>query len=183
MSTSLAILTSKLEQLCDEVDDSDVIPSDLIERFASAQMEHAQKCDAYVAVIKGIQHNAAYYSMRAEQLNKRAKTCERIEKAIKERLLYMIQENPGITFKSTDGDKLAARDNQEALKHDIPVRSRSYSNIIEGSETFLASQDLLQFVDVVEFSCLNTAKVKEYLQAGKTLSWARLTRSQHLRLT
>jgi flagellar motility protein MotE (MotC chaperone) len=181
MTTSLSVLTSQLESLCDEVDESDSLPSDLLERFAGAQLQHAQKCDAYVAVIRGLQHNAAYYSVRAEQLSRRAKTCERVEKAIKERLLFLINENPGITFKSTDGDKIAARDNQEALKHDVPVRNRSYSNIIEDGNFFLEDEKL-QFVDVVSFNCLNTAKVKEHLQSGKTLSWARLTRSQHLRI-
>jgi hypothetical protein len=182
MTTSLSALTSKLESLCDEVDESDTIPEDLIERFAGAQLQHAQKCDAYVAVIRGLQHNAAYYSVRAEQLSRRAKTCERVEKAIKERLLFLINENPGITFKSTDGDKIAARDNQEALKHDVPVRSRSYSNIIDNVHS-MSVNDILQFVDVVTFHCLNTAKVKEHLQKGKELSWAKLVKSKHLRIT
>jgi len=182
MSTTLALLTSNLEALCDEVDESDSLPSDLLERFAGAQLQHAQKCDAYVAVIRGLQHNAAYYSTRAEQLSRRAKTCERVEKAIKERLLFLINENPGISFKSTDGDKIAARDNQEALKHYIPVRNRSYSNIIDNVHS-MSVNDILQFVDVVTFHCLNAAKVKEHLQSGKDLSWARLTKSQHLRIT
>lgn len=182
MTTSLSALTSKLEQLCDEVDDSDEIPKDLIERFADAQLSHAQKCDAYVAVINGLKHNGAYYSERSKQLARRAKTCERVEKAVKDRLLFLINANPGISFLGTDGDKIAVRDNPESLQHDIPTHNRSYSNIID-SIAELSYDEVLEYVDVVTFNCLNTEKLKSDLKTGKEISFARLTRGQSLRIS
>jgi Siphovirus Gp157 len=180
---TLATLTQQLEALCDEVDDCmDELPAELLERFASAKLSHAQKCDAYVAAIKGLQHNAAYYSARAEQLSKRAKTCERIERAIKDRLVYTINANPNLVFKSTDGDKLAVRNNPESLSLSVPLRSRSFSNVIE-NVVEMNYPDIPEYLDIAQVPILNTAKVKAFLQSGGELSFAKLETKQHLRVT
>lgn len=177
--TSLATLTYKLENLCERIDNGDDIPEDLLAEFASAQMEHEQKVSAYVSVIDVMKRNAAYYSARAEILNRRAKTCERVEKAIKDRLVYQIDSNPDLPWKSLEGDKLRAQKNNESLTIDVPLDKRYISNVLTD-----ISDVELEFVTVSKFYCVNTEAVKNYLKTGKTLNWARLeSKGKHLRIS
>lgn len=190
LSQQFATLKGQLESLWDDLEESSgEIPEDILERLLSArfskesaELSHAQKCDAYVGIIKNLQHDAAYYSSRAELLNRRAKTCERIEKAIKDRLIYTINQNPNLVFKGTDGDKLTVWQNQESLKLTVPLSKRSYSNVVD-SVVELSYKEMLEFIDVVQVATLNTTKVKEHLKAGNKLSFATLERGEHLRLT
>lgn len=184
MST-LATLTSTIENLCAEIDDvmDGVIPEDLLERFADAQLAHAEKVSAYVGAVKALQYNAAYYSDRAELLKRRAKTCERVEKAIKDRLTYQIQMHPDMPWRNKEGDKIALRKSPESLVCDIKTYSRSFSNVID-SVVELGYSDMLEFVDVVQVATLNKDKVKNYLKAGNSLPWARLENNHvHIRIT
>lgn len=183
--TTLATLTQSIENLCYEIEDvgDGAIPDDLLERFTSAQMAHADKVSAYVGAVKSLQYNAAYYSDRAELLKRRAKTCERIEKAIKDRLMYQIQANPNLSFKSAEGDKIALRKSPESLVCDIPTASRTFSNVID-SIVDLDHEDVLRFVDVLQVTVLNKEKVKQVLKDGRELSWARLKDDNlHVRFT
>lgn len=183
--TTLATLTQAIENLCYEIEDvgDGAIPDDLLERFTSAQMAHADKVSAYVGAVKSLQYNAAYYSDRAELLKRRAKTCERIEKEIKERLVYQIQTHPDLPFKSAEGDKIALRKSHESLVCDIKTYSRSFSNVLDNIVE-LSYDDVLQFTDVVQVLCLNKEKVKEHLKSGYELKWARLKDDNvHVRFT
>lgn len=183
MST-LATLTQTIENLCHEIDDvmDGQIPDDLLERFTNAQMAHADKVSAYVGAVKSLQFSQAYYSDRAELLKRRAKTCERIEKSIKDRLVYQIQTHPDLPWRNKEGDKIALRKSPESLVCDIPTFSRTFSNIIDGVVD-LSHYELMQFVDVLQVTVLNKEKVKQELKAGRQLSWARLKDDQvHIRI-
>lgn len=179
MST-LATLTQQLETLCDEIDAVDgKIPEDILERFTSLQATHQEKCAAYVAVIGSLQHNAAYYSMRAELLKRRAKTCERVEKAIKDRLVWQLTNQPNIPYVSRDGDKITLRDSPESLELKIKTSSRSISRVLDSEFDAIPAE----FIDVVVLKTLNTEKVKKHLQDGNKLDWAELKQDKHIRIT
>jgi len=178
--TTLATLTQQLEALCDEIDEvGGEIPGDLLERFADIKASHEQKCGAYIAVINTLQKNSAYYSMRAELLKRRAKTCENVEKAIKNRLVYQLTNEPNISYVSKDGDKISLRDSPESLELKIKLSSRNVSRVIE----FEHDEIPPEFCDLVVLKTVNTDKVKQYLKSGKKLDWAELKRDKHIRIT
>lgn len=176
---TLATLTQQLEALCDEIDSVDgAIPEDILERFTSLQATHQEKCAAYVAVIGSLQHNAAYYSARSELLKRRAKTCERVEKAIKDKLVWQLTNNPNIPYVSPDGDKIRLANSPESLELKVKTSSRSISRVIDYFDDIP-----LEFIDVVTLRTLNTDKVKQYLKDGNKLDWAELKTNKHIRIT
>lgn len=178
--TTLATLTQQLESLCDEIDEvGGEIPQDLLDRFADIKASHEQKCGAYVAVINTLQKNAAYYSMRAELLKRRAKTCENVEKAIKDRLVYQLTNEPNISYVSKDGDKISLRDSPESLELKVKLSNRSVSRVLE----FELEEIPVEFYDLVVLKTLNTEKVKKHLQTGNKLDWAELKKNKHIRIT
>lgn len=176
MST-LAVLTSQLEDLCDEVGLSSEIPLDLIERFADAKMAHAEKVGAYVHVIETLKKNAEFYETRAKVLMHRAKVSERLEKEIKERLKYQVENNPNLPWKSDEGDKIGVRKNPESLKLDVQVSHRHVNNVLSEHEAIP-----VEFITINTFYSLNTDAVRQFLKNGGTLSWARLEQGTHLRI-
>lgn len=179
MST-LAVLTNQLEQLCDEIDAAqDVIPEDLLDRFADAKAAVEVKCSAYIGALRTLQHNAAFYSERADLLKRRAKTCERIEKAIKDRLLWQLSTFPDVPYKSVEGDRIALRDNPESLELKILTSSRSFNKVIDAVD---ADKVPAEFLDLVTVTCLNTDKLKAALKEGLKLDWAALRRGKHVRI-
>lgn len=180
MST-LATLTHKLEELCERLENGEELGDDLLQEFADAKLERAQKLSAYSSVIEVIKRNAAFYSERAEQLNRRAKTCERLEKAIKERLCFQIVQNQDLPWVSSEGDKFKAQKNQESLKVFKNLEKRSYSNILASNDEL---KDIdMSFLNVVQLVTLNTDAVKQHLKSGKELPWAKLDSSGfHLRV-
>lgn len=180
MST-LATLTQQIEALCNEIDEvGGEIPADLLERFADIKASHEQKCGAYVAVISALHHNSAYYHNRAEILKRRANTCDRVEKAIKNRLVYQLTNEPNVPYVSKDGDKITLRDSPESLDLKILTRTRSFSNVLDSWYPKIIQPE---FIDVVTLNCINTDKVKKFLQAGGKLDWAELKRDKHIRIT
>lgn len=179
--TTLATLTQQFEALCDKIDSNDgLVPEDLLELFTDLQASHQEKCSAYVALLKVSQMNAAYYSARAEQLKQRAKMCETVEKSLKERLKYNLEQSPDLPWKTADGDRISLRDSPESLNLKILTSTRSFSKVIE---PICLDQVPLEFIDVVTIKCLNTEKVKKHLQAGNELDWAELKRDKHVRVT
>lgn len=178
--TTLAVLTNQLEQICDEIDLSqDVIPEDLLDRFADAKAAVEVKCSAYIGALRTLQHNAAFYSERAELLKRRAKTCERVEKAIKDRLLWQLTTYPDIPYKSAEGDRITVRDNPESLDLKILTSSRQFNKVIESID---ADKVPPEFVDLVTVRCLNTDRLKAALKDGLKLDWAELRRGKHVRI-
>lgn len=166
--TTLNDINQQFELLCELVDKQEgVLPNDLLERFAETSLEHTKKIDAYLAVLDRCRIDSAYYSERSETLLRRAKTCEKVEKAIKERLKDMIIAHPDLPWKSSDGDKLRVQDSPEAL-------------VIEQETDFLISMVPTKYVKII--SKLDREKVKEDLKNGVILEWARLERGTHLRI-
>lgn len=178
--TTLAVLTNQLEQLCDEIDAAqDAIPEDLLDRFADAKAAVEVKCSAYIGALRALQHNAAFYSERAELLKRRAKTCERVEKAIKDRLLWQLSTYPDVPYKSAEGDRIALRDNPESLELKILTSTRQFNKVIESID---ADKVPPEFTDLVTVRCLNTDKLKAALKNGLKLEWAELKRGRHVRI-
>lgn len=176
--TSLATITQVLDQICDEIDAvSGEFPQDLLERFTTAQMAHAEKVGAYVAVIETLKKNASYYEERAKLLARRARTAVKLEAAIKERLMFQIEHFPDLPWRSSEGDKIGVRNNPEGLKVDVPMDHRHINNIIP-METMIP----VEFVTVATLYTLNTEAVRQFLKMGGTLSWARLERGKHVRI-
>jgi hypothetical protein len=179
--SSLATLTYKLEHLCERLENGETLDDDFLQEFADAKLERAQKLSAYNGAIEVMRRNAAFYSERAEQLNRRAKTCERLEKAIKERLCYQILQNPDLPWVSSEGDKFKAQKNQESLKVMKNLEKRSFSNIFASQEDY--SDVDMGFLNIVQLVTLNTDAVKQHLKSGKELPWAKLDSSgSHLRI-
>lgn len=175
--TTLAVLTSTLEDLCDEIENQEEIPQQLLERFVDASLQHSKKVGAYIGALQSLKKNAAYYSERAEIMTRRAKTCERLEAAIKDRLMAHIKTSPDLPWKSEEGDKLALRDNPEKLVVDVKLDRRHLNNLL-WDHTKIPTE----FLIVSTFYTLNTEAVKLTLKAGTSLEWARLERGQHLRV-
>lgn len=176
---TLATLTASLEALCDELDTDAEIPQDLLDRFVDARLAHEQKVGAYVSVIGALRKNQAFFSERAELLKRRAKTYERMEKAIIERLVFQMKAHPNLPWVSDENDKLKLRANPESLQINVPLDKRTVAHI-------LSSVDGIdpQFITVCSFHCLNTDAVKSYLKSGKTLGWAALvSKGEHLRIS
>lgn len=176
--TTLSNIVNELERICAEIDESDALPKDLLERFASTQLEQKDKLSAYVAVIDQAQAASAYFQERANKLTKRAKTAERVAAAIKERLLFVMQQHPDLPWKSSDGDKFIACNSAPSLEIDLNYYKTSYNYIV--NELFEIPE---QFLDIVQLTCINSQKVKKYLIEGNKLSWARLKHSKYLRIT
>ena len=176
--TTLSTLTASLELLCDQLDTDDEIPQDLLDRFVDAKLEHSKKVGAYISVIETLKHTEEFYKKKAEYFQKRAKSYERLEKGIKERLLYAVKTHPSLPWNSDDGRRLSLRDNPESLKLNFALDKRSLSNILTTIDDIP-----FEFVDVSSFHQLNVERVKAYLKAGNTLSWATLDRGKHLRIT
>jgi len=177
--TSLAILTHRLEELCEKLDQGELMPLDVLEQFADAKLDHQAKLSSYIAVLDIMRKNAAYYSERAELLARRDKTCVMVEKALKERLVYNIENHPDLPWKTNEGDKLRAQDNPESLSTDLTLDKKSLSNIVVDPSAVDA-----KYLDVVNLFCLNTDAVKKDLKSGVKLSWARLEKKgKHLRIS
>jgi len=176
--TTLATITASLEALSDLLDTDDEIPEDLLDRFVEAKLAHEQKVGAYVSVIGTLRRNQAFFSERSELLKRRAKTYERMEKAIIERLVFQMKEHPSLPWASDENDKLKLRPNPESLQVDLSLDKRTVAHILQEPRGVDP-----QFITVSMFNCLNTDAVKSYLKTGKTLSWARLaSKGEHLRI-
>lgn len=176
--TTLSNIVNELDRICTEIDESDALPNDLLERFASTQLEQKDKLSAYVAVIDQAQAASAYFQERANKLTKRAKTAERVASAVKERLLFVMQQHPELPWQSSDGDKFTACNSQPSLEIDLNYYKTSYNYIL--NDLFGIPE---QFIDIVQLTCLNSQKVKKHLLDGNKLSWARLQHSKYLRIT
>jgi hypothetical protein len=176
--TTLAVLTNKLETLCDKIDNAEELPEDLLAEFADAKLAHEEKVAAYVAVLDNLKRNAAYYSERAELLTRRAKACERLEQSIKERLVFQIDTHPDLPWKSADNDKLKVQQNNKSLSVDFLLDRKTVSNILPHT-----TEVPPRFVTVYELKSLNTQALTDALKAGETFGWARLeSKGKHLRI-
>lgn len=163
--TTLSDLTQRLELLCEKIDDLEgEIPNGLLELFAETNLEHTQKVDNYLFVLDRLRRDSAYYSQRSAKILQRAKTCESLEKAIKERLKQNIIAYPDLPWKSSDGDKLRVQENPESLVieplADIPIKYFNEKTVIS----------------------VDREKIKEDLKNGVVLEWAKLERGTHLRI-
>jgi hypothetical protein len=176
--TTLATLTTQLEAICDQIEDSDTLPDDLLERFADARLSHMSKIDNYVSLLSTIKSNAEYYETRAKQLQRRAKTCARIEAAVKERLLIQVMTHPNLPWASSEGDKLRAQKSPEALEIDLPNKSRTFSHVVDS----LPDDFNPRYADHVTCTVLNTERIRTELAGGIDIPWARLVKRSHLRV-
>jgi hypothetical protein len=175
---TLAEITNKLDALCTSVDESDVIPDNLLEVFADTKLAHAQKLDAYLAVISQLENMSSYYSSRAEKLKQRSKSADKILAKMKERMLFHIEQFPDLPWRSTDGDKFTRCKAQDSLVIDMPHYKTTFNYLV--NETFGIEP---QFLDVVSLTTINSTRVKKFLQEGGHLEWARLTSNHYLRIT
>jgi hypothetical protein len=175
---TLAELTSKLEEICRIVEESDTLPDNLLEIFADAKLAHTAKLDNYIGYIKQLENMSAFYSSRAEKLKSRAKTADRILERLKERLTYSIGQAPDLPWKSTEGDRFTLCNGQDSLQLDVSFYKTSYNYCLHD----VGGIDP-QFIDIVMLYCLNANKIKKHLKEGNTLPWARLEKKPYLRIT
>lgn len=120
-------------------------------------------------------------STLATLTHKLEELCERLEKAIKERLCYQILQNQDLPWVSSEGDKFKAQKNQDKLKVQYFLHNRSFSNIVSYDKDLYDID--MSFLNIIQIVTLNTDAVKEYLKSGKELSWAKLESSGfHLRV-
>jgi hypothetical protein len=176
--TTLATITASLEALSDLLDTDDEIPEDLLDRFVEAKLAHEQKVGAYVSVIGTLRRNQAFYHERAELLKRRAKSYERLERAILDRLSFQMTNHPNLSWKSTEGDRLKLHANPETLDVKVPLDKKTVSHIL--TDTSIVDP---KFITVSTFHCLNTEEIKTHLKAGNKVAWAELkSKGKHVRI-
>jgi hypothetical protein len=112
---------------------------------------------------------------RIEGLKSRVGQLEAFSKRLEGRMIAALELH-GSEIRGQD-NIIKLRNNPESLDVDIETKSKSISNYIppETAEFFCIPGEYLTKIEAWQ---LNTAKLKEDLQAGKVLSWARLKRNK-----
>jgi hypothetical protein len=110
-----------------------------------------------------------------------------LREKVEESTLEIIHLNPGIIFQGDLGKLAAQRNSASKLEVDIPLTQKSFSNVMEVAEddanmTGLSSLIPDEYITTIIIKQLNTQKLKEDLEAGKEITWAKTERGNHLRV-
>lgn len=136
--------------------------------FAELQNDQALKLDGYVGLIKTIEGEAAVAKATAEQFQMKARTRENSVKRLKDRIKLFMENTRQQKATSAKGFVLAIQNNGGKTPLDIDESTRPES-----------VPEKFQRVTVT----IDADKVREALEAGEELSFARLQpRGSHLRI-
>jgi hypothetical protein len=118
----------------------------------------------------------------AASLEADARRAEALVEKLEASTAATIAANPKVPFRTSAGKKVSVCQNSAAslvLSGVSLGKPKTVSNVVDYDEAMRAGA--LAYVEPVQFYVLKTDRVREDLEAGVELSWARLERGVHLR--
>ena len=176
---SLSKISHDFIELCDKIDDMEEVEGELVERFMNLKLEHKEKVDSWIYILDQVKSRTAFLKDRKKRLEKAYKLCQNLEIRMKEYLRFVIN-NTSVPLNGNEG-RIYLHGSAEKVDHNIKTENKSVYNAVDQSITGFVP-DISPYLKEIKFYSLDVTKIKEDLKAGKKLSFAKLTKSSHIRV-
>jgi len=175
---SLNNLLVSLRVLENEIDNADEITPELCEAHFSQLTAIDEKVDRLLAYMDISKRNAALYSERAQELEKRAISWEKKLERLEEYALYLVERFPDVAWRGSERSFNKKLNPPSVV---IPFK-KSYSNANMIPEE-LVSLIPEKYRKEVTIHVLNSDVIKADLKAGESLDFAKLERKVKLEVS
>ncbi len=179
---SLAKYATEVEVVCQEIDNAEgTIPTDLINRFAFAQGELATKVDNFIGFLDAVKARVTTLKEHRDRVVKAIRTAESFERGLKDYVKFVMLANPGMQFKGEEGSFRLQR-NPPSLKIDFAREDKTIHAVVDPALIHL-EPSLAKYVKAVSCFVIDTERLKEALEAGEEIPWARIEKdNKHVRI-
>ncbi len=178
---TLADYAMEVERMCAEVDACEgEIPSDVIQRFETAELALAEKCDRWIGLLDAVKSRSELLKEHKERVQKAIKATDGVQERLKSYLKHTMQAFPDLPYKGSSG-RLALQKNPESLKIHFETKDVTVYRTLEKSMLSL-EPGLNAYVKEITLYVIETDKLKADLKAGMKMYWAELTQDSHVRV-
>lgn len=182
MKKTLGDYAFELEKICQAIDamDMDAIPQSVLDEFAGAQQNMADKTDNWIGYLDALNARIETLKAQAERINHGLRVSQNLRERLKSYLVTLIQATPTVAhdYRGTMGHLRVQKNGQPMLKTNVKIASKSVPNALNGDRP----KEIEEYVSTVYVAQLDVDSIKRDLKEGKALPWASLEHGYHLRI-
>ncbi len=187
--TTIAENALAIERLCDEIevmeDNGDAIPTDMIAKFAAANLAMAAKTDRWIGFMEAVASRLEVLKDRKRATMKAIKAGETMQKGLKDYLKHCLLEfaegeGKRVPFVGSHG-RLYLHNNPPAIKVTLTRTDKTIYKCIDPMMIHM-DETIRHYAKPVTTYILDTDQLEADLKAGKKLSWASIEQDCHVRI-
>lgn len=180
--TTLGQIQINLENMMAEIDDSEEITDEQIDRFLGLRLEREVKIDGWIKYKTACKFFAAQIKEYRDRFQENYKTAQNLEKRVNERIKWhMENDRTGMAFSGKEMGGLRLQNNGRAsLKIDVPLEDVTvYAALAD--QTY--RDKVRKYLKDVTIKVIDKKLIRADLEAGEEIEWARLEKGKHVRIT